>query len=357
MSELNVVVGAQFGSEGKGAVSGWLTAYKQNAGKETICVRVAGPNAGHTVIGRGPDGKDGYAWKLRTVPVAAVSNPEATLVIAAGSEIELAVLNEELNALDKAGYDATRRLLIDGEATVLTEVHKDRERLDDLVARVGSTGKGIGAARADRLMRSAPLYRSVEGPVPPSKTAHFLGQMLSHEWTNIVIEGTQGYGLGLHAGHYPQCTSSDCRAVDFLSMAGISPWHHGVQRFMVWAVARCFPIRVAGNSGPLEGETSWEQLGLPEERTTVTNLVRRVGEWDAQLVRDAVEANGGTPYVSLALTMLDQKFPEMAGRSGEVELQQLPMEVQQFIAQVESDAKAPVVLIGTGPDSMLEVVL
>lgn len=356
MSELNVVVGAQYGSEAKGHVAAWLSHPDRNpAPGQVVNVRVAGPNAGHTVIGRGPDGEDRFEWKLRTVPVAAVASPDARLVIAAGSEIELAVLDDEVRALDKAGYHASDRLIIDSQATLLEEHHKHAEAEISLSERVGSTGKGIGAARADRLMRKARLaHTEIPGTVD---TGAYLREVLATDYANVVIEGTQGYGLGLHAGHYPFCTSSDCRAIDFLAMAGISPWQQEIGRFMVWAVARTRPIRVAGNSGPLEGETSWEQLGLPIERTTVTNKVRRVGEWDGALVRQAVQANGGSPYVNVALMMLDQKFPEIAGMHGQVPLSTLPAEVAKFVTAIEAEVGATVPLLGTGPDTMVEVVL
>lgn len=79
-----------------------------------------------------------------------------------------------------------------------------------------------------------------------------------------------------------------------------------------WVVARVYPIRVAGNSGPMKGETTWEALGLEPEKTTVTQKIRRVGAWDADLVRRAVQANGGEKSVRVVITMLDQVIPELA---------------------------------------------
>ena len=358
MSKVSVVVGAQFGSEAKGHVAAHLTKPENNPDHgSVVCVRVAGPNAGHTVIGRGPDGEEGYAWKLRTVPVAAVSNPGADLVIAAGSEIEWSVLMDEVTALNKAGYDVGSRLFIDSQATVLTGDHKAVEAAKDLTAKLGSTAKGIGAARAARLMREAQLVGDIyEASI---NTGHLLDRALSGK-AHVVIEGTQGYGLGLHAGHYPYCTSSDCRAIDFLSMAGISPWRRDVTQFDVWAVARVYPIRVAGNSGPMKGETTWDQLELPLEYTTVTNKVRRVGEWDGDLVKAAVAANGGSPVCSVALMMFDQMFPEFAGRSGSLslgEIRTLSADAARFVTNVEAEVGAEVLLIGTGPDTICEVVL
>jgi hypothetical protein len=140
-------------------------------------------------------------------------------------------------------------------------------------------------------------------------------------------------------------------------MAGISPWRmlndlDGVDLIdmSVWAVARVYPIRVAGPSGPLVNETTWEALGLPEERTTVTKKVRRVGGWDPHLVAGAVEANGGAPTVKIALTMLDQKFPDLANVS-ETHIVAGHGEAMAWLNQVEYDSGASVRMVTTGPNS------
>jgi adenylosuccinate synthase len=134
-------------------------------------------------------------------------------------------------------------------------------------------------------------------------------------------------------------------------MAGISPWDSRVDLRVV-IVARCFPIRVAGNSGPLKGETSWGELGLPDERTTVTNKVRRVGEWDASLLREAISANGGADWndrVSLSLTMLDQMFPEVRDRRG---LDELSPGAIAWLADMAEVMEIDINYIGTGPQTM-----
>lgn len=364
--KLIVVAGAQYGSEAKGHVVDQITR-PSVAGDNVVVVRVAGPNAGHTVYGLcpsdcTPDASHmsgeiwiGHPWRLRTVPVGAVSNPSADLVIAAGSEIDHSVLMSEVVALDSAGYRASQRLVIDTQATSLEPRHIKEEVEAEIQKRLGSTAKGIGAARADRIWRLARTwgeYINEDGRVDASE---FMRGRLS-EGATVVIEGTQGYGLGLHAGHYPQCTSSDCRAIDFLAMAGLSPWDRVVDEFGVWLAARVRPIRVAGNSGYMKGETSWRDLGLPEEHTTVTKKVRRVGEWDGDLVRNAVTANGGAPTVRLALTMIDQVFPEITNREGHV-LDAFDPEgdgglterVFDFVRMIEGEAYAPVRMITTSP--------
>lgn len=335
MSRVLVVVGGQYGSEGKGHVTAQLT-----GGRDAV-VRVAGPNAGHSAYDR-----EGRLWKLRQIPVGAV-HTSAPVVLAAGSEIDPQVLSEEVAALDGAGHAVSTRLHIDAQATVIDPKHKTQEAA--LVGAVGSTGKGVGAARADRLMRTARLYQDLEPHPHPTDTASMLATWISNGG-NVVVEGTQGYGLGLHAGHYPQCTSSDCRAVDMLAMAGISPWAPGV-RLDVVVVARVFPIRVAGNSGPMKGETTWEQLGLPVEHTTVTGKVRRVGEWDPDLAKRAVEANGGRGC-TVALTMVDHMFPQTVGVT---DPRQIDSTVMQFVRQVEAQCGTRVGYLGTSPTTLVRL--
>lgn len=344
MPDVTVVVGAQYGSEGKGAIAAHLT---RPFGPNDIAIRVAGPNAGHTAY----DDR-GEEWKLRAIPVAAVTSRDCRLYIAPGSEIDLDVLWSEVSMLDNAGHHVTERLNIHPSATILQPHHIAREAQDGLVGRIGSTGKGIGAARADRIMRRALTWGQFEAATGKEVRDMRFGVDLDlMGFDSILVEGTQGYGLGLHTHFYPQVTSSDCRAIDFLAMAGISPWHQKV-RLTVQLVARVFPIRVAGNSGPMLGERTWDQLGLPEERTTVTNKVRRVGEWDEDLVIHAIADNGGgefNPDVSLALTMVDQLYPELRDKT------ELHDRAVTYVDTLEHDLQTYINFVGTGPNTVVEL--
>lgn len=300
---MQVIVGGQFGSEAKGAVTAAVCAEAASMGRPVTVVRVGGPNAGHSAAD-----PTGQVWALRQVPAGMVVDHRVWGVIASGSEIDPQVLDAEIASLEAAGIDVSGRLIVSDAATIVTPDHRDRETA--LVGAIGSTGKGIGAARADRVMRRADTvatsgYTGKIGFLVD--TAEALERRLNEQARNpsqtVVLEGTQGYGLGLHTKFYPQVTSGDCRAIDVCAQAGVNPWGaaDGVQ---VHVVVRPYPIRVAGNSGPLEGETSWEQLGLPVELTTVTRKPRRVGTYDRALVDAAVTANGPNPY--LAISMVDQ---------------------------------------------------
>lgn len=332
--KVQVIVGGQYGSEAKGAVAAHL------AGEEDrlVAIRVAGPNAGHTVIG-----KDGQAFALRQIPVAAVTNPNAQLCIAAGSEIDPPVLADELSLLDEAGYDASGRLVIDWSATIIEDRHKDREF--DLTQKIGSTGKGIGAARADRVMRQAELYGGDDDTAELARNA-------LHRGETVQVEGTQGFGLGLHGKYYPKCTSSDCRAIDFLAMAGVNPWD--ARHTEVWVALRTFPIRVAGDSGPMKNETTWTKLGadtdgyVRPEYTTVTKRERRVAEWDLELALEALQANGApSRNVQVALSFLDYEFPGLALATGNRLLTNTA--AMRWVEHLEGHLDAPIRLVGTGP--------
>jgi adenylosuccinate synthase len=275
-------------------------------------------------------------------------------LIAPGSEIHLPTLLREIDGLDSAGYNVSGRLAIDPEATMLESVHVQQETGPaDLVVKIGSTGKGVGAARAARLMREAKIANDEPALYDLIGAPGYAQQVVRHGG-DIQIEGTQGFGLGLHSGSYPYCTSSDCTAVDFMSMAGISPWSDRYFTDLeIWVVFRAFPIRVAGNSGPLFNETTWESLQLPREYTTVTNRVRRVGYWDGNLAARAMTANGyPSSALHVALTMADQVWPHIRDHKN---ADAFSTHVWNWIQHHAADLRQMPELIGTGPASVVEL--
>lgn len=384
--KIQVIVGGQFGSEGKGAIAGYLA--RKDELSDGLAVRVGGSQAGHTVYGAcplanagwrdestglisGPSpatcdkcGPWGHPWPLRHVPVAAVVNPHANLAIAAGSEIDIRVLASEVERLELAGIKVRHRLTIDPMATVIDQAAEGAEKALKLTDRIGSTGKGVGAARAARVMRTARLVRDVALEEDLNSLGE-VGDIFSAARDvlrlggTVQIEGVQGYGLGLHTEHYPYTTSADCRAVDFLAMLGISPWADYVRRVEVFVVVRPNPIRVAGNSGLLRGETTWDALGLKPELTTVTQKLRRVGEWDPDLVRVAIEANGGASSgfgkVWLAVTMIDHLEPSFLGLTDWPDEDMHPHNAAfAFLDQINRELGTDVALVGTGPATVAD---
>lgn len=323
---VTVIVGGQFGSEGKGKtalfVAGILGAQ--------IVVRVGGSNAGHTA-----HDDNGVRHVFRHLPTAALL-PNPLCVLGPGSLIDPEVLRGEVDRLSLP----PERLAVDPMAYVVTEAHKRRERDSGIRDRIGSTLTGTGEALVDRVRRHSTdnlalehpyLRQFVRGPVRDLLRQHLkLGQ-------NVVVEGTQGFGLSnVQSPYYPFVTSRDTTAAAFVSEAGVSP----LDVAQIVLVIRAHPIRVGGNSGPLPNETDWQAIAADAEtpglveHTTVTHRVRRVGRFDPSVVRDAITANTPT---SIVLNHADQ----------------LGSDAVAGIHRIETLIGRPVDWVGTSPRTTL----
>lgn len=322
---VHIVAGGQFGSEGKGAFTAQLT--KRLA--PSALVRVAGPNAGHTAYD-----EEGRKWSLRQIPVGSVVNMETKIVIGQGSEIDIEVLDDEIDSLEAAGIPIRDRLIIDRYATVIEGHHKEQEQH----LSSASTRKGIGAARSGRLLRQANTIEHYAPDLPIGDTLGFLRKMYNEG--EIIIEGTQGYGLGTHTPYYPSSTSSNCRPGDFLAMTGLQPGEVAVRP---WIVFRSHPIRIAGESGPLHNETTWEEVGQETEYTTVTKLPRRVGTWDAVLAAQAMDAAGRGAFA--VLMFLDYLVPSFAGMTEADDM------FRSTVSTLEERLQMGLQFVGTGPQT------
>jgi adenylosuccinate synthase len=280
---VTIVVGGQFGSEGKGKVAHAMARDKC----ASVAIRVGGPNSGHTVVD--PHGK---AIVLRQLPTAAIL-PDIDCVLCAGSYIEPTILLDEMEQTSLDGA----RLKIDPNAAVITNRERQEEASTVLRQAIGSTLSGTGAAVGRRIARMGALRMAKDEPrLKPflSPVIQLLRSRLD-AGERLILEGTQGFGLSLlHSPYYPFVTSRDTTAAGFLAEAGLSPRDTDE----VVLVIRAFPIRVGGNSGPLPNEIDWETIagesGYREgliEYTSVTRTVRRVGRFDSQLVRAAISVN------------------------------------------------------------------
>lgn len=294
---VTVIVGGQFGSEGKGKVAHFF-AREMGA---TVAIRVGGPNSGHTVIGL-----SGEPIIFKQLPTAALL-PGVICVLPAGSYVQPEILLDEIRL---AGVD-DRRLLIDPNAVVITERELAAERESGLGTLIGSTNSGTGAAVIARIRRRGEvrLARDEDALKPyVMAVAPFLRDRLDKQ-QRVLIEGTQGYGLSLlHTPHYPYATSRDTTAAGFVAEAGLSP----LDVDDVVLVIRAFPIRVPGNSGPLPNETSWDEVTRESgsslslsESTSVTLKQRRVARFDPQIVREAIIHNCPTRVVLNHLDHVD----------------------------------------------------
>lgn len=296
---VSIIVGGQFGSEGKGKVA--LELARRSQKSDVTLVRVGGPNSGHTGYDR-----QGRRFALRQLPAGCIDR-NVDVVFPAGSYLDLDVLRKEINALD---YPEDR-IYISENAQIITEEHKLWEANADLIGAIGSTGSGVGAAVIARVARGAeniPLHaisaldakalQNVPGKV--CDTTELL-RAKADRGDRIIVEGSQGFGLSLlDGGYWPKATARTTTAAGALAETGLSP----LDVDDVTLVTRSFPIRVAGESGPLKNEISWDDVanvtGRSEdlrEYTTVTKNLRRVGKFDAELVKRAIQANKPTRLV------------------------------------------------------------
>lgn len=333
---VDILVGLQLGSEGKGAVVSRIAHNYRGS------VRVGAPNAGHSIEYRG------QIYKMRTIPCAWI-NPHCQLFIGAGGMIDPQLLMHEIQLIPEP---VAGRLMVDVNTTIVTHADADKEREAKMYEGIGSTTEGVGEAQARKVLR-----RSSQSPIALNlvELQAFLvnvGQKL-HEMVErnepILIEGTQGFGLSLNHGYYPYVTSRDVLAASMLSDSGLPP--HCVRD--VIGVMRTYPIRVHGNSGPMGArELTWANVAersgygaaLEPERTTVTKRVRRVSELNWDMLQAAVRANGCT---KLAVTFLDYIDHHDRGVNTWVALSD---KSKAFLNEVEHRLGVPVFWASTGPN-------
>ena len=321
---VSVVIGGQFGSEGKGKTALEIV---RRSDSPVIAIRVGGPNSGHTAYARG-----GRRYVLRQLPAACVDR-NVDVVLPAGAYIDVDVLEAEIDELDYP----RERIHVSEQARIVAREHQEWEKEAKLVSRIGSTGSGVGGAVLASVARGA-LNVDVKTKLArdDARLRKYVDRNLSErlcdhlsEGYRVVVEGTQGFGLSLsESGYWPQVTSRCTTAAGALAEAGLSP----MDVDDVTMVIRSFPIRVAGDSGPLRNETSWNNVsrarGLDRtlrEFTSVTGLERRVGEFDANVVREALRFNAPSRVV---LNHLDYVGDEQDLLDGE-------SKVRQFIYNIE----------------------
>ena len=341
---LDVLVGLQYGSEGKGKISAHL------AHEYDVSVRVGAWQAGHTIHYNGKE------YKMQTVPCQWI-NPECKIVIGAGGFIKLDILEREIKWIEEAGFDIKNRLYIDERCTIGSSKHAQMEVNENLGDKIGSTQEGIGACLVEKIQRKGGAVQAKD--VPELKdyvcnTIAMLNAWLAHG-QRVFIEGTQGCHLSVTTSHhYPKCTSRDCNLSGILADCGLSPvWLRNV-----FGVARTYPIRVAGNSGDTGGkEITWDDVTTASlskkqlvEQTTVTKKVRRVFEFSNSDVEEALMIN--KPNI-VALMFCDYLNINDVGKREYSELSKLS---QKWIENREIELGVEFTMISTGknPEDIID---
>jgi len=331
---ITVVVGGQYGGEGKGKIVSYLSLEDD----VDYVVRCGGPNSGHTVDFRG----ERYA--LRLLPAGFI-NTRTRLLLAAGTLINPDILLREIELCD---VDPSR-IGVDFNAGVITEEDAEYERCLQLKKKIGSTLSGTGAGVAKRALRDGSFRLARDTPELKRFLTHVsseINEALDRD-LKVIIEGTQGFGLSLyHSDCYPFTTSRDTTASAFLSEVGVSP----LQVDLVIMVIRTFPIRVCGNSGPLKNEMTWKEVEKisgypyePKEFTTVTKQIRRVALFDIDLVKKSAMVNRPTHIALNGVDYLDY------ANKGLTNLEALMEDTKRFIRWIEHEIKVEVYFVGTGP--------
>ncbi len=328
-----IIAGAQWGDEGKGKIVDYLT---QNA--DVVVRAQGGNNAGHTVI------TGGKQFVLHLIP-SGILWPDKICVIGNGVVLDPVSLLEEIDALRAQGIAVEPdRLLISDAAHVVLPYHRDLDRLREDTrgeAKIGTTGRGIGPAYADKierwgirtcdLLKPRRLREQVKvrlDLVNPLLTAAGLepadvdticenalaaGERLAPHLTStvaflhasmergkeILFEGAQGTFLDIDHGTYPYVTSSNTTSGGACTGSGIPP--NRIDR--VVGVAKAYTTRVGAGPCLTEDAAFSDRLhAMGREFGATTGRKRRCGWFDAVLVRYAGMVNG---IDSLAITNLD----------------------------------------------------
>jgi adenylosuccinate synthase len=335
-----VVVGAQWGDEGKGKVVDLLTEHAQ------VVVRFqGGNNAGHTLV------VGGEKTVLHLIP-SGILHPNKTCVIGNGVVIDPTVLVAEIDRLKQRGFlQDDRALLVSLNAHVIFPWHKQLDLLREKArggGPIGTTGRGIGPAYEDKVARngirvrdllsSDRLHRKIAerlpsaieelkglasragAPAPALEAAQIaaeylaLGERLRPYATDaslflhrqlqagakVLFEGAQGTLLDVDHGTYPFVTSSNCVAGNAAVGSGIGP----TQIDQVIGISKAYTTRVGGGPFPTEltGELGDRLRKVGDEFGATTGRPRRCGWLDGVVLRFSVRVNG---LASIALTKLD----------------------------------------------------
>ena len=318
----NIVVGLQYGDEGKGKVISYIALHDK---PEIVARGGVGPNAGHEVNYKG------VKYPLRMLPCGFVYD-KARVLIGAGVAVNPDVFLKEIELTG-----TQKRAGIDMRATALLPEHIERDK-SETAERIGSTKTGCGPAVMDRVRRVAKTVSEIPELKP------YLCDVVKevHAAKNVLLEGTQGFMLSNLYGAYPYVTSKDVSASTIAADVGLGP----KQIDEVIGVMKSYTTRVGG--GPLKNETSVQEaqkLGM-QEYGTVTGRPRRTSKdlhWDD--LKLAVQINSAT---QIALTKLDIRFPAVAGKR---KYSDLTPEARKFVEDIEKHLKVPVTLIGTGKDA------
>jgi adenylosuccinate synthase len=371
-----VVVGTQWGDEGKGKVVDWLTDHAQGV------VRFqGGHNAGHTLVIRG------QKTALQLIP-SGVMRDGVACYIGNGVVVDPTHLLIEIRRLEAAGVDVRSRLYLSESCPLIMPFHVETDRAREALressgsGKIGTTGKGIGPAYEDKVARRAVRVQDLKHPDRLAAKLRELVELHNAELTgylrsealayepvfdaamraaehllpmladvghrlhlahragdNLLFEGAQGTLLDIDHGTYPYVTSSNCVAGNAAAGSGVGP----DQLHYVLGITKAYTTRVGGGPFPTElpmhaaGTVGHHLSTVGQERGTVTGRPRRCGWLDVPALRRSMIINGVSGLCITKLDVLDG-LPEIlvctGYRQGGRELDILPLDADE-VAQCE----------------------
>ena len=336
-----VVVGTQWGDEGKGKVVDWLTDHAQ-----AVVRFQGGHNAGHTLVIRG------VKTALQLIP-SGIMREGVACFIGNGVVVDPLHLLAEIGRLESMGLDVRSRLLVSESCPLILPFHVEVDKARELrreasgAGKIGTTGKGIGPAYEDKVARRALRVQDLKHPERFATKLHELlelhnvslsghlqskplefqpifdmamqaGEALRpmigdvgyalfnahRSGTHILFEGAQGTLLDIDHGTYPYVTSSNCVAGNAAAGSGVGPdlLHY------ILGITKAYTTRVGGGPFPTElpinepGTIGHHLSTIGQERGTVTGRPRRCGWLDAAALKRAIIING---ISGLCITKLD----------------------------------------------------
>lgn len=298
--KINIVFDGQFGSTGKGLISGKIAQDHRRQSSTAIkyFVTNAAPNAGHTVdFGDGP-----LITNHLPCGVLASGNRNAIIYLCAGSIINPLLLKAEI---EKFGLNP-ENVVIHPHAAIIEKSDVDAEQKKSSSAtKIASTQKGVGSALMRKIAREGNVAMNHKERLEAElgvkvRFIDFTKELKSDEY--CLMEVPQGYSLGVNSGFYPYTTSREVSVSQALSDLQVPPQALG----NVMMTARTFPIRVGnivdeatgkelGNSGPWfadQRELGWDFFhDVVPEKTTVTGRIRRIATFSFDQYKLAARAN------------------------------------------------------------------
>ncbi len=414
MKKVDVILGLQWGDEGKGKVVDVLT-----PNYSVVARFQGGPNAGHTLE------FNGEKYILRSIP-SGIFQGDTTNIIGGGVVLDPILFKDEVDALLKSGHDLSKRLQISKKAHLILPTHRVLDAAYEAAkgsSKIGTTGKGIGPTYTDKISRNGvrmgDLFHNFEARYAEAKARHEsilkgLGydyniDELETKWfeaiefiksnfsiidsehrvnehlangNSILAEGAQGTLLDVDFGSYPFVTSSSTVCAGACTGLGIAPNRIGE----VYGIFKAYCTRVG--SGPFPTEL-FDQAGddmctIGHEFGSVTGRKRRCGWLDLVALKYAIMIDGVTELIMMKADVLNtfetikiavayrvdgvvtEEFPYSV--EGEIEpiykefkgwncdicgvrsYDDFPVELKEYIEFIEQSTGVPIKIVSVGPD-------